>query len=213
MSPKSKSPKRYYRRLKNFPEGTDRLEAEVRLPVTGEQLQRWSNELFPGGGMKAVVGYVILRHGAWKEAMDAARNGDIRSAFRVAWALEWAYEQTGEEDIPEWFFERVVNDFCTSSNGSLHRIYAKIAYDRMRFGGVRPTEAQAERLAEKCFDLVIDPRARTAVRFWCLEILSELAPRLDWVARELPETVRHISEALDCSPGMRVATREILRLL
>lgn len=214
----SKTPKRYYRRLERFPEGTDRLDAQVRLPVTGEQLERWANELFPGGGMKAVVGYVILRYGAWEEAMDVARRTtDPRSAFRVAWALEWAYEQAAEEDIPEWLFGRLIDDFCTTSNGSLHRMYAKIICDRMRFGGasfatpVSSTDAQAGRLAEKCFDLVIDPRVGTAVKFWCLEILSELASRLDWVAEELPEILRRISETDDCSPGMRVATREILR--
>jgi hypothetical protein len=140
----------------------------------------------------------------------------------VAWALEWAYEQAGDDDLPEWFFDRMVDDLCASANGSLHRIYAKMVCDRMRFGGVVPTGVQAERLAEKCFDVVIDPATRTAVKFWCLEILAELAglapraefaPRLDWVAEELPDTLRRISEAPDCSPGLRVATREILKRL
>jgi hypothetical protein len=86
--------------------------------------------------------------------------------------------------------------------------------DMMRFGGMAtPTDAQVERLAEKCFDLVIDPATRTATTFWCLESLVEIAPRVEWVAEELPETVRRISETTDCSPGMKVATREILKRL
>lgn len=83
---KIKTPKRYYKCLEHFPEGTERLDVEVRPPVTGEQLERWANELFPGGGMKSIVGYVILRYGAWEEAMDVTRRGDPKSAFRVACA-------------------------------------------------------------------------------------------------------------------------------
>ncbi len=228
MSPSSKhpQPKRYYKRLSRFPEGIDRLESEVRLPVDGEQIGRWVDELFLGGGMKAMVGYMILKYGAWEEAMNLSANticnsGGVKYAppspqttgFRAAWALEWAYEQSEPGDLPEWFFDRLADDFTASSNGSLHRIYAKIICDMMRFGSVRPTDNQAERLAEKCFDLVFAYSTKGAAKFWCLEILSDLSTRMDWVAEELPETLRRISAAPDCTPGLRVATREILKRL
>ncbi len=241
MSPSPKSPKRYYKRLVRFPEGVDRLDAEVRLPVTQEQIGQWVDDLFPGGGMKAMVGYIILKYGAWEQAMDAAQSGASTTTFRAAWAMEWAYEQAESGDVPEWFFDRVTGDFCASGNGSLQRIYAKMICDMMRFGdgrnvsstearrsaagrrgkvegdnadcGTRPTGGQAESLAEKCFDLVIAPGTKTALKFWCLEIICELSPRLDWVAEELPATLLRISEAPDCTPGLRVATREILKRL
>jgi hypothetical protein len=180
--------------------------------VTEEQIERWIDELFLGGGMKSLVGYVILKYGAWEEAMNVAR-GEAKFSFRSAWALEWAYEQAEADEIPEWFFDRLADDFCASNNGSVHRIYAKMLCDMIRFGGTIPTAAQAEKLAEKCFDLTISPSTRTASIFWCLEILVEIAPRVEWVAEELPETVRRISETTDCSPGMKVATREILKRL
>ncbi len=206
-------PKRYYKRARSFPEGIDRLEAEVNGTVTEQQIERWVDELFLGGGMKAMVGYIILKYGVWEEAMNAGHTGGSKTAFRASWALEWAYEQAESGDLPEWFFDRVADDFCTSQNGSVQRIYAKILCDMMRFGGARPTGEQIENLAEKCFGLVIEPRTKTAAMFWCLEILTELAPRVEWVAEELPETVRRISETTDCSPGMKVATREILKRL
>jgi hypothetical protein len=257
-------PKRYYRRARSFPEGIDRLESELRLPVSEEQIERWVDELFlggdrnAGGGLKQLVGYIILKYGAWEQAMSLARcvpdinspvcgqggadfalnedfvpgtvqtvrprrkhRGSVKDAppspqktgFRAAWALEWAYEQAEPDDLPEWFFDRVADDLCASQNGGVHRIYAKIVCDMMRFGGVRPSETQVEKLAEKCFGLVIDPRTKTATKFWCLEVLTRIAPRAEWVAEELPETVRRISEAPDCPPGMRVATREILKRL
>ncbi len=209
-------PKRYYKRAKSFPEGIDRLEAEVNGTVTEAQIERWVDELFLGGGMKAMVGYIILKYGVWEEAMNVAsrqQDSGSKTAFRSVWALEWAYEYASESDIPEWFFDRVADDFCASANGSVQRIYAKMLCDMMRFGGARPTGEQTERLAEKCFGLVIEPLTKTAAIFWCLEILTELAPRVEWVAEELPETVRRISETPDCSPGMKVATREILKRL
>lgn len=209
--PNPPKPRRYYKRLVRFPEGTDSLDGEVRPPVTEGEIERWVDELFLGGGMKASVGYIILKYGAWEAAMNVARRDGSKTGFRAAWALEWAYEQAEPGDLPEWLFDRLVDDLTASANGSLHRIYAKLVCDMVRFGGSAPTGAQAERLAEKCFDLVIEPATKTAALFWCLEILAELSPRLDWVAEELPATLHRISEAPGCTPGLRVATREILR--
>jgi len=139
--------------------------------------------------------------------------GDPRTAFRATWALEWAYEWADPGELPEWFFDRMVDDFVRSSNGSLQRIYGKMLCDRMRFGGAHPTDRQVELLTERCFGLVIEPATKTAVRYWCLEILADLAPRAEWVAEELAATLRHLSEQPDCPPGMRVVTRELLRRL
>jgi hypothetical protein len=212
---KSPRPKRYYRRLAHLPEGADRLAVTVHSPVTEEQIEGWVAETLGGGmkDMKAQVGYIILRYGAWGAAMNLAQCDNPQMGFRAAWGVEWAYEQSEPGERPEWFFDRLTHDFIASKNGSLHRIYGKMICDAMRFGGFSLVGTRAERLAEKCFDLAIAPATKSAVMFWCLEILTELAPRIGWVAEELPETVRHISEAPDCSPGLRVATREILRRL
>ena len=205
--------KRYYKKLREFPEGIDHLEAEVRLPIDEEQIEVLLETYFLGGNMKPTVGYLILKYGLWEEAMNIGRHGKPRIAFRATWVLEWAYEQSSPDELPEWFADRMADDFAASSNGSLHRVYAKMLCDQMRFGDFSPTGAQAEKLAEKCFDLVIDPKTKTAVTFWCLEVLSELAPRVDWVAGELEETVRRISESPGCTPGIAVACREILKRL
>ncbi len=206
-------PKRYYKKLAKFPEGTDRLEAEVRLPVDEEQIEGLLDYRFYSGDMKPTVGYLILKHGLWEEAMNIGRHGRRQIVFRATWALEWAYEQSSPEELPEWFADRMLDYFAASDNGSLHRVYAKMLCDQMRFRDFRPTDGQVERLAEKCFELATNVQTKTAVTFWCLEVLSELAPRIDWVAEELEETVRRISESPDCTPGMTVACREIIKRL
>lgn len=201
--------KRYYKKLAVFPEGVDRLEADLRLPVDEDRLADWLDEYFRTGGMKAMVGYIILRCDAWEEAMNLGLDGEPRIAFRATWALEWAYEQSEPEERPEWFFDRMADDFVSSSNGSLHRVYAKMLLDQMRFGGICPTPGQAERLADRCLDLVSAPATKTAVRFWCLEILCELSPCVEWVGGELAALLRRLGEASECPAGMRVALREI----
>jgi hypothetical protein len=125
--------------------------------------------------------------------------------------VEWAYAQCPEGELPEWFADRMTADFVASPNGSLHRVYAKMILDRMRFGGFIPTDTQSELLAEKCFDLLIDPKTRGAVQMWCMEILSELSPRADWIAEALTETARRISGQPDCPPGMTMACRRVLQ--
>lgn len=204
--------KRYYRKSPPLPDGVDRLDGAVELPMTEERLAALMDDNFRLGDMKRTVGYLILRHGLWETAMNLGLREKPRTAFRATWALEWAYEYS-EDNLPEWFVDRMLDDFIASRNGSLHRVYGKMLCDRMRFGGFVPTPAQTERLAEKCFDLAIDPATKTAVTFWCLEILTEFAPRIGWVAVELGETVRRISESPDCTPGLVVACREILKRL
>lgn len=200
--------KRYYRKLAKFPDGIDRLESEVRLPIDEEQIIGFLETYFRGGNMKPMVGYLILKYGLWEEAMNLGMTDSRQIAFRATWALEWAYSQS-YDDLPEWFADRMVDDFVASRNGSLHRVYSKMLCDMMRFGGFRPTDGQADRLAEKCFDLAIGPQTRGAVKFWCLDTLCELAPRIDWIPDALEGLLQRISEEPDCPPGMRVACREI----
>lgn len=162
--------------------------------------------------MKAVVGYLILRYGLWEQAMNLGCDASQRTGFRATWALEWAYEQS-EGQLPEWFPSRMTDDFAASDNGSLHRVYGKMLCDMMRFGDFRPTDAQARQLAEKCFDLLIGTQTKCAVQFWCMEILYELSPRIDWIAEALEDTARRISESPACSPGMTSACRDMLKRL
>jgi hypothetical protein len=143
--------------------------------------------------------------------MNIGMSAEHHLAFRASWAVEWAYEQCPEGELPVWFAERMTSDFVASTNGSLHRVYAKMLLDRMRFGGFTPTDTQVESLAEKCFDLLINPKTRGAVQMWCMEILTELSPRADWIAEALIETARTISQHPDCPPGMSMACRRVLK--
>lgn len=77
-------------------------------------------------------------------------------------------------------------------------------------GMLHPDMTQAEQIAEKTFDLLIAPATKTAVKVWCMEILFCLAPRLDWVAEQLRDTVQQILESTS-SRGLANRAGKILK--
>ncbi len=170
--------------------------------------------------MNATAGSLIVEENLWDEAMALARrgsngggnrNGGDKIAFRASWALEWAYNMAPEQIEARWarFFE----DFLSSRNDSVHRVYSKMVCDMMRRGTVALSDDDAERLAEKCFDLLISADTAVAVKVWQIEILSDLAARIDWVGETLTETVRTMSESPDCLPAMAAHARHYFKKL
>ncbi len=159
-------------------------------------------------------GEIIRREGLWEAAMDIAAAGgrsgrESQAGFRAAWSLEAAYFSDREAFRP--YAERFLGDFTQVRNPSVHRHYAKMLYDMMKRGLVDLQGTQAGRIAEFCFDLLIGPGVRVAVKGWSTEILVLLAPKVDWVAENLEETLRH--QMAGGSPAMIVSTRRAIARL
>lgn len=161
--------------------------------------------------MNTVIGSLIAEEGLWTEAMDLAMSGDDKLAFRASWGLEWAYS-TNTESFGG-FIPRFVEDLLRTRNHSVNRVYSKMLCDMMRRGALRPDTAQAEKIAEKAFDLLISPDTPTAVRAWQVELLADLRGTLDWVEENLTAIVRDMSEKPDCSPGEAAQARHYFRML
>ncbi len=181
------------------------------VKVTCDMLE---NMLLSGGltkKMNTTAGSLIVEENLWDEAMALARSGDDRLAFRASWGLEWAYTMMPEEIVARWgqFFE----DFLASRNDSVHRVYSKMICDMMRRRAIALSADEASHLAEKCFDLLINPDTAIAVKVWQIEILHELSPRIGWIGEHLTETVRTLSESPDCTPAMAAHARHYFRKL
>lgn len=161
-----------------------------------------------GKGMNRSVGQDIARNGWWKEALDMAFHADNRIAFRASWCLEWAYREQPDNFRP--YLPRFLSDFLQSTNGSVHRTYTKMLCGMLRRQVICPDKPQREAIAEKCFDLLIDPGTRTAVKVWAMEILCDFRD-IGWVGEQLEDTVRGLSEADDCPPAMSAHCRKILQ--
>ncbi len=153
-------------------------------------------------GMNEKFGRLIAPHNLWDVALNLGLSEDPKVAFHGSWALEWAFYNNREAFCPH--IPHFVDNFLRATNGSVHRHYTKMMWNILHRGMLRPDIAQAERIAEKTFDLLIATTTKTAVKVWCMEILFELAPRLDWVAEQLRETVQQI---LESTPSCGLANR------
>ena len=152
--------------------------------------------------MNEKLGRLIGHNNLWDTALDLGLHDDPKVAFHGSWALEWAFYDDREAFRPH--IPHFVDNFLKATNGSVHRHYTKMMWDMLHRGMLRPDIAHAEQIAEKTFDLLIGPSTKTAVKVWCMEILFELAPRLDWVAEQLRETVQQI---LESTPSCGLANR------
>ena len=163
-----------------------------------------------GSGMNSRYGAVIVEGGLWQAALDLAFHPDPRAAFRASWALEWAYFHHKDEFTP--YIPAFLDNFCRADNGSVHRHYAKILFDMMKRGIVTLDEERGQQVAEKSFDLLIDPGTKVAVKVWAMEILLLLSVRLAWVEESLADVVRQ-QLAGEHSAGMANRGRKILKRL
>lgn len=137
-------------------------------------------------------GQLIVSDNMWAFALDLGLHEDPRVAFRGSWALEWAFFNDRGAFGPH--IAHFADNFLKATNASVHRHYTKMMRDMLHRGMLVPDTAQAEQIAEKTFDLLISPATKTSVKVWCMEILFELAPHLDWIGEQLRETVRQIIE-------------------
>lgn len=161
--------------------------------------------------MNAVVGSLIAEEGLWEPALDLAMSDDAQTAFRASWALEWAYATN--MDYFERFIPRFFEDYLSATNESVNRVYSKMVCDMMRRGALTLTDEQALAVAEKAFDLLVNPGTAVAVKVWQIELLSDLSGHIDWIEENLTEIVRAMSEKPDCTPAEAAHARHYFREL
>ena len=161
-------------------------------------------------GVKERVGRIILRDGLWEDAFVAALHSDPKIAFRASWALGWAYFESPEAMRPH--AGRLLETFLVSDNSSVHREYLKIIVDMWHRRMLVMDDVWLVRIVEKSFDLLISSATPAAVKVWCMGLLYELSPLLDWIADALRDVLRGIMEGKP-SAGVANKTSKLLRKL
>jgi hypothetical protein len=136
-------------------------------------------------------------------------NKDI--AFRATWILEnvFLHDPTNYEPDLEYLLSRVKE----VKHAGCQRHYAKIL---MHITDLKAplaiknklTNLDMEPIIEQCFDWMIDPKVKTAVKCFSSEVLFNLRKRYPWINEELENQVKFLMRS--GSPGIQSRGKKIL---
>jgi len=125
---------------------------------------------------------------ALRDLIDITFHADRAIAFHAAWILENAFLQDQEKcvDDLEYWLSRIKE----IKHESCQRHYVKIA---MQVTGKKAPKVIREKVqsldmepvVEQCFDWMIDPKVKIAVKCFAAEALFNLRVRYPWIKEEL----------------------------
>ncbi|MCL2739408.1 MAG: hypothetical protein FWE30_08195 [Bacteroidales bacterium] len=139
-----------------------------------------------------------------KQKLPFAATVRARIAFRAAYALEYAFFMNQERFVTT-YIDRFIESFPKAKNPSAQRHFGKIMATLLRAKPLFLTPEQADAVAEAAASWLVHPKSKVAVQIWALEILTALAPRVEWVAEMLPDAIGLLS--LNPTPAMKVRLR------
>ena len=158
----------------------------------------------------------ILHHSLFDlhDAMALTFYHEKDIAFRAAWLLENMFVF-----MPDWFAnnaDKVITSFITNTNPSCQRHYTKILMHLTDPKADEPIrqkmlETDLEPAAERCFDLLIDPKSPIAVKAFACEVLFNLRDRYTWIKELLPQQIELLMDG--GKPAIRSKGKKILQAL
>jgi hypothetical protein len=129
------------------------------------------------------------------EIIDLTFHPDAQIGFRAAWLLD-----TTMLAFPELYIDNLeyfTNRMGDVTNASCKRHYARIM---MHLTSPKAPDAIKAKLAltdlyvvvEKCFDWIIDPKVKVAVKVFAADTLYHLSSRYDWIEDELASQIEFL---------------------
>jgi hypothetical protein len=151
---------------------------------------------------------------ALRDLIDLTFNPDKDIAFRAAWILENMFLQN-----PETYSQNLsylISRVSEVKHASCQRHYAKILAHitskkapKLILEQLQKTDL--EPIVEKCFDWMIDPKIKIAVKVFSSEVLFNLKDRYPWIKEELKNQLQFLMR--NGSPGIQSRGRKLLGLL
>ncbi|GGH07979.1 hypothetical protein [Mucilaginibacter phyllosphaerae] len=146
--------------------------------------------------------------------IDLTFHPDKQVGFRAAWLLD-----TTLLSCPEYYVHNIpylVKRMGDVTNQSCKRHYTRIM---MHLAAPAAPQLVKEKLAvinldiviEKCFDWMIDPEVRVAVKVFAADTLYYLCHRHDWIKEELTNQVKFMMQS--GGPAIQSRGRKLLALL
>ncbi len=151
---------------------------------------------------------------ALRDLINLTFYTDKNIAFRAAWILENIFLQNPEIYEPE--LEYLLIRTKDVKYPSCQRHYAKIIMH------ITNKKAQAiiqqklyqinlESIVEQCFDWMIDPKVKVAVKVFASEALFNLSSRYPWIKEELANQIKFLMR--NGTAAMQSRGRKLLALL
>jgi hypothetical protein len=132
---------------------------------------------------------------ALRDLIDLTFYPDKNIAFRAAWILENVFLQQPARYEPD--LDYLISRMKDVKYESCQRHFAKII---MHITGKKAPEIiqqklqqlDLERVTEQCFDWMIDPKVKIAVKVFASEALFNLRHRYPWIAEELANQLQFL---------------------
>lgn len=148
---------------------------------------------------------------ALRDLIDVTFNADKDIAFRAAWVLENVFLENPVAYQPD--IEYLLSHVNEVKHPSCQRHYAKIL---MHITDPKVPAAIKDKVSgydmgpiiEQCFDWMIDPKIKIAVKCFSSEVLSNLRKRYPWINEELKNQVEFLMR--NGSAGIQSRGRKIL---
>jgi len=149
------------------------------------------------GKMKVLALTRILRKEifALRDLIDLTFYPDKNIAFRAAWILENVFLQDPARYEPD--LEYLLSRIHEVKYESCQRHYAKIMMHitnkkAPQIIWEKLLQLELESVVEQCFDWMIDPKVRIAVKVFASEALFNLRGRYPWIAEELANQLQFL---------------------
>jgi len=150
---------------------------------------------------------------ALRDLIDVTFYPDKVIAFRASWILEnvlLAHPLKYEADLEYW-----LSRFKEVKYPGPQRHYAKLLMHLTDPGMLPAITAKLQTLdlepaVEQCFDWMIDPKVKIAVKVFASEALFNLRQRYPWVAEELENQIRFLMR--NGSPAIQSRGKKLLAM-
>ena len=151
---------------------------------------------------------------ALKDLIDLTFYADMDIAFRAAWILENLLLKNPLLFIDD--LDYLISRVKSVKHASCQRHYTKIlmhltAPKVKREISDKMNTLDLEPVVEQCFDWMIDPKIKIAVKVFSSEVLFHLCDRYNWVKDELAEQIQFLMKT--GSPGIISRGKKILKEL
>jgi hypothetical protein len=145
------------------------------------------------------------------KVIDITFHPDTQVGFRAAWLLDTTVLANPVRYVNN--LEYFVTRMAQVTNPSCKRHYTRIMMNLTAPGApeairLKLASIDMEKVVEQCFDWLIDPKVKVAVKVFAADTLFNLCNRYDWIKDELANQVEFMLR--DGGPAIQVRGKKLL---